>query len=126
MNIIDNFPTSDIKTHAACDSKIEGHVFGNSNYRFDTTHNIAMRKSIKINAKYHLVLNPDVYFDERVLEELFDYMENNPDVGLVMPKILYPNGEIQYLCKLLLTSVDLIFRRFLHLKNLKKKSGIRR
>jgi len=50
-----------------------------------------MRKSIKISAKYHLVLNPDVYFEQGVLEELFTYMENNPDVELVMPKVLYPN-----------------------------------
>lgn len=38
-------------------------------------------------------------------------MENNPDFGLVMPKILYPNGEIQYLYKLLPTSFDLILKR---------------
>ena len=41
-------------------------------------------------------------------------MEKNPDVGLVMPKVLYPNGEIQYLCKLLPTPIDLFGRRFLN------------
>jgi len=30
-----------------------------------------------------------------------------------MPKILYPTGEIQYLCKLIPTPFDLIIRRFL-------------
>jgi GT2 family glycosyltransferase len=30
-----------------------------------------------------------------------------------MPKVYYPDGEIQYLCKLLPTPFDLIFRRFL-------------
>ena len=35
---------------------------------FGAVHNIAMRKSIKISAKYHLVLNPDVYFKQEVLE----------------------------------------------------------
>ena len=40
-------------------------------------------------------------------------MESNSNVGQVMPKICYPNGETQYLCKLLPTPSDLIFRRFL-------------
>ena len=29
-----------------------------------------------------------------------------------MPKIIYPNGEIQFLCKLLPTPIDLFLRRF--------------
>jgi GT2 family glycosyltransferase len=33
-----------------------------------------------------------------------------------MPKVLYPDGKIQYLCKLLPTPFDLIFRRFLPAK----------
>ena len=41
-------------------------------------------------------------------------MENNPDVGLVMPKVLYPDGTLQYLCKLLPTPLDLFGRRFLN------------
>ena len=40
-------------------------------------------------------------------------MDNNPTIGHLMPKVYYPNGEIQYLCKLIPTPFDLIFRRFL-------------
>jgi hypothetical protein len=40
-------------------------------------------------------------------------MEENDKCGLVMPKILYPNGNTQYLCKLLPTPMDLIVRRFI-------------
>jgi hypothetical protein len=97
---------------------------GNSNPGFGAVHNIAMRKSIKISAKYHLILNPDVYFEQGVLEELFTYMENNPDVELFMPKVLYPNGEIQYLYRLLQTPFDLLFRRFLPFKKYKQKRKI--
>jgi GT2 family glycosyltransferase len=32
------------------------------------------------------------------------------DVGLVMPKVIFPNGQIQYLCKLVPTPLDLISR----------------
>jgi GT2 family glycosyltransferase len=40
-------------------------------------------------------------------------MEDNKDIGLVMPKVLYPDGSLQYLCKKLPTPFDLIARRFL-------------
>jgi GT2 family glycosyltransferase len=40
-------------------------------------------------------------------------MDSNPEVGQLMPKVFYSDGEIQYLCKLLPTPFDLIFRRFL-------------
>ena len=39
-------------------------------------------------------------------------MDANDDIGLVMPKVLYPDGELQYLCKLLPTPADLIFAAF--------------
>ena len=66
-----------------------------------------------IESKYHIVVNPDIYFEEGTIESLTEYMDNNPDVGQIMPKVFYPNGELQYLCKLLPTPSDLIFRRFL-------------
>lgn len=121
--IIDNSPTNDLKALAALDNRIK-YIFNHSNPGFGAAHNIAVRKSIKISAKYHLVLNPDVCFEQGVLEELFTYMENNPDVGFVMPKILYPNGEIQYLYRLLQTPFDLLVRRFLPFKKYKQKRKI--
>lgn len=45
--------------------------------------------------------------------EVDAFVNSYEDVGLVMPKVLYPNGELQYLCKLLPTPFDLLGRRFL-------------
>ncbi len=39
-------------------------------------------------------------------------MESHPQTGLVMPRVLYPNGSIQRLCKLLPTPLNLATRRF--------------
>jgi len=86
-------------------------IFNSLNPGIITASYIAMRISIKSRAKYHLILNPDDYFEQEVLGELFTYTKNNPDVGLVIPKILYTKGEIQYLCKLLLTPFNLILKR---------------
>jgi GT2 family glycosyltransferase len=111
--LIDNSPTDILSCLASLDSRIE-YIFNNANLGFGKAHNIALKRSIEENIPYHLVLNPDVYFEGGVLEELHHFMENNPDVGLVMPKVLYPDGTLQYLCKLLPTPLDLFGRRFLN------------
>lgn len=85
----------------------------NINDGYGAAHNIAMREAIRLRAKYHIVINPDIYFSQGTIESLAEYMDNNKDIGWVMPKILYPSGEVQHLCKLLPTPYDLIIRRFL-------------
>lgn len=89
------------------------YIFNAKNIGYGAAHNIAIRQSIQQNIPYHLVLNPDITFDSSILSKIDDFMNNNSKIGLLMPKVYYPNGEIQYLCKLLPTPFDLIFRRFL-------------
>lgn len=112
--LIDNSPTNNLKHKLAeflSDTRVE-YIFNNANIGFGAAHNIAIRKVQNLSS-YHLVLNPDVSFDSGVLENLFNYAESNKGIGLLMPKVVYPDGTLQYLCKLLPTPVDLIFRRFL-------------
>lgn len=109
LYLIDNSPTDELKV-LSDDARTE-YIFTRKNLGFGKAHNIAMKKAIG-ESKYHLVLNPDVFFGESVLEELFAYMEKTPEAGQVMPKILYPNGTTQYLCKLLPAPADLFLRRF--------------
>jgi hypothetical protein len=47
-----------------------------------------------------------------VLEELYALMEANPRVGWTMPRVKYPDGSEQQLCKRLPAPQDLIARRF--------------
>lgn len=112
--LIDNSPTDELKLKllaVIADSRVE-YIFNNANIGFGAAHNIAIRKALGT-SDYHLVLNPDVEFEPGVLEDLFNYMNENRQVGLVMPKVFYPNGEVQHSCKLLPSPLDLIFRRFL-------------
>ena len=92
------------------------HYIRNANIGYGGGHNVAINKAIELNSKYHIVINPDIFFEKGVIEELYNYMEKNIECGLLMPKILYPNGEMQYLCKLLPTPYDLFIRRFLPFK----------
>jgi GT2 family glycosyltransferase len=112
LYVIDNSPTDGLKEFTVGNTRIE-YIFNPSNIGFGAAHNLALKKSIENDVKYHLVLNPDIYFEKGVIEELYAFMENNTNVGLVMPKVLYPNGSVQYLCKLLPSPLDLIRRRFL-------------
>ena len=98
------------------------YIFNNKNIGYGAAHNIAIRKTIEQAVSYHLVVNPDIAFDPEILAEIDEYMNNNSEIGLLMPKILYPTGEIQYLCKLIPTPSDLIFRRFLPAKWTRKRT----
>lgn len=116
LYLIDNSSNDYLKVLIDIDSRIE-YIFNNKNLGYGAGHNIAMRKSIKDDIPYHIVLNPDIYFEGGVVEELFQYMEKNRFIGHLMPNILYPNGENQNLCKLLPSPLDLFARRFIPIKS---------
>jgi GT2 family glycosyltransferase len=109
--LIDNSP-SDVLKNIYLDSRIE-YVHNPSNPGFGTAHNIAIVAALELKSTYHLVLNPDIYFDKGTLEKLVAFMNNNLGVGHVMPKVTYPNGELQYLCKTNPTFFDLFARGFM-------------
>lgn len=119
LYISDN--SSDKKIEGICnDSRIK-YIYNNGNLGFGKGHNIAVKEAIKDGSKYHLILNPDVYFEAGVIEGLNSFMEKNGDIAVLMPKVIYPNGEIQRLCKLYPSPINLIFRRFIPFKTVKKK-----
>lgn len=91
------------------------------NLGFGHGHNIAIKKALEKKADYHIVINPDIYWEGNVIEALTHYMDTHPDCGLVMPKVLYPNGDLQFLCKLLPTPMDLFGRRFLPFRGIQAK-----
>lgn len=108
--IIDNSPTP---TDYFVNMKNVHYIFNGKNIGFGAAHNIAIHEAIKLKSEYHIVLNPDIEFDTAIIAELKHYCDEYPDVSYVLPKVIYPNGDLQYLCKLLPTPTDLIFRRFI-------------
>ncbi len=89
------------------------YCFNGKNLGYGAAHNIGIRQALAEHSEYHLVLNPDIKFDSSIIDVLKNYADRHKDVVYMLPKVLYPNGEIQYLCKLLPTPLDLIGRRFL-------------
>jgi N-acetylglucosaminyl-diphospho-decaprenol L-rhamnosyltransferase len=59
--------------------------------------NIGMKH---VDAKYYFILNPDTYFHEgtHTVQKLHSFLETNSKIGLIGPKIFYPDGALQYSC----------------------------
>lgn len=66
------------------------------NVGFGAGHNVAFDK---INSKYHFVINPDIVLIENSIKIMVDFMEKNTDIGLLSPKVCYPDGKEQILGK---------------------------
>lgn len=82
-----------------------------SNRGYGAGHNIAIRQILD-KAQYHFVLNPDIYFESLEIEKMIRFIQSDPSIGQLMPKVVYPDGRPQYLCKLVPSPADLFLRRF--------------
>lgn len=62
------------------------------NRGFTVGNNQGIRAS---NGRYLLLLNPDAEVVADALSTLIAFMDAHPEVGLVGPQLLYPNGQVQ-------------------------------
>lgn len=58
-----------------------------------------------------MIMNPDIIVRDGSLETLVAYLDEHADVGLVGPKLLNPDGSVQYSCYRFHTVMTPIFRR---------------
>jgi GT2 family glycosyltransferase len=81
------------------------------NKGFGHGHNLAL--SLAPPSRYFAVVNPDIAFSSDAIGALKAYMDVHEDVSLAVPRIVYPDGRLQYLCKRYPTVLALFGRRFL-------------
>ena len=117
--VIDN-SSNDSLSKLCNDSRIR-YIYNNKNLGFGAAHNIAFRHAYKLNSSYHILLNPDICFEPLIIEDLLIKVNTDSSIGLLMPKIIYPDGLTQHLCKLIPTPLDLLLRRFIFNKKLNTK-----
>jgi GT2 family glycosyltransferase len=96
------------------------YVPNNYNSGFGSGHNLILNKIENI-SKYHLILNPDVYFKENVIRNLIYRLNDDVDIAMIAPKVLFPNDKHQYSCRRYPSLTELLVRRF-YLKNIFKKT----
>lgn len=123
--LIDNSPTDALRFLRKYRKKNITYIFNRKNIGFGKAHNVCIQLSVKMKSRYHLILNPDILFEPSTLPEAIAYMDAHPDVGLLSPRIFYPDGEPQYLCKLLPSPNTLILRRFIPITHWREKSNRR-
>jgi len=79
------------------------------NLGYGAGHNLAIRDSV-LRHRYHLVCNPDIDLGPDVLPRLHSALEERPDVGLCMPRIVGRDGALQYACKRAPSPIDYLAR----------------
>lgn len=93
----------------------------NENLGFGRANNIAFTFS---KGKYLLLLNPDTILQENTLQTIYDYMEQNPNVGICGCKILNPDGTLQLACRRGFPTPWVAFTKLFGLQKLFQKSKI--
>lgn len=106
--LVDNSPTDILKKEFTHPEII--YIFMGGNSGFGKGHNVVIEKLRKQSA-YHLVLNPDVFFQPQVIPNLIQKLENDVALSMISPKVVYPNGDLQYTCRKYPTVLGMLFRR---------------
>jgi len=75
--------------------------------------------------KYVVIMNPDIVIWENSLKRMVDFMEKHPRVGIAGPRLLSPDGSLQYFCYQFPTPQVLFYRRTPLLKSPFGKKSVR-
>jgi GT2 family glycosyltransferase len=98
-----------LKDHEAEFGGLVTTMNSSTNIGFGAGHNVAIAKE---ECTYHLILNPDVLMEPDALAGAIRFMRDNPKLGLLVPRVLTPDGEPSYLCKRYPSVLDLVLRGF--------------
>ncbi len=108
--VVDNASEKRISDICAEYGKVD--YIANENTGYGAAHNLAIRRSMAEGYAYNLVLNTDVVFDPSLIDKMVDYADKHPETGMMHPRMLYPDGRVQYTCRRLPTPANVFFRRF--------------
>lgn len=89
------------------------YIFNGANLGYGRAHNIALRESVFYKTPFHLVMNSDIVVHAEDIDAMHDFMQQHPEVGQLMPRVVSPDGQQQYLAKRLPSPLDVFGRRFL-------------
>ncbi len=78
------------------------------NLGYGQGHNVAGNN----NDAFRLILNPDVFLARESLSHALNFMKENQEVGVVVPRVLDADGDVDYLCKRYPSILDLALRGF--------------
>ncbi len=82
-------------------------IVSEQNLGFSRGHNLAARAA---RGKYQFILNPDTEVMPNALDLLVEFAEKHPEVAIIGPKILNPDGSLQYSCRRFPNPTAALFR----------------
>lgn len=94
--VIDNASSDGSAERIASEFPMISVIFCDRNLGYGAANNLVIPK---IDSNYHLVMNPDIVFRDNAIGELFEFMQENPDVGICCPAMYYLDGRPQPLPK---------------------------
>lgn len=92
-------------------------IANNINLGFGKANNVALSKA---KGKFFVICNPDILLIEDSFNKIVPYMENNPNIGAIIPKLVDNNQNIEPVYRRKLTVYDILVRYF-HPFNLFKR-----
>jgi GT2 family glycosyltransferase len=107
--VIDNSPR---RTELAVERPDVSYHFMDRNLGYGRAHNLALRAAVG-RAQYSLVMNTDVVYAPETVLALYAFLQQRPQAGLAAPRMLYPDGSLQYVCRMLPKPKNFFLRRFM-------------
>lgn len=85
-------------------------VFKNTdNKGFGHGHNCILEE---LDSEYHFIINPDIIFNDDITEKMANFLDENSDIVMVVPKFIFENGDEQFTPKLQPTLKYMLGGRF--------------
>ncbi len=78
------------------------------NAGFGVGHNSVLKL---LNSEYHAVINPDITLDTDAITALCAWLDENQNVVMATPRLMFPGGEEQYTAKRVPTFMALLSRQ---------------
>lgn len=94
--VIDNASSDRSAQQLAEDFSAVDIILSDKNLGYGGANNLVLDK---IDSEYHVIANPDILLRGDVLSDLYQYMQDNPDVAMCTPAVHYMSGEEQCLPK---------------------------
>ncbi len=123
--VVDN-NSPDTSVQMVRDEFPQAHLIANTdNPGYSTANNQGIRfinSAYDSLPRYCLLLNPDTEVMPNTLADSVKYMDRNPGVGVMGPKLMLPNGSLDMACRRSFPSPEVSFYRMLGLSTLFPKS----
>ncbi|OGF30946.1 hypothetical protein A2223_02160 [Candidatus Falkowbacteria bacterium RIFOXYA2_FULL_35_8] len=93
--VVDNDSNDGIVQMMAEEFKGIKFILATKNLGMGPGNNLGIKAS---EGEYVIILNPDIYVAEETIQRMYDYIKDKPEIGFLAPRLLNPDGSLQYTC----------------------------